>query len=133
MKHAVIRWNPATREHFCVRCGRTSDAISIADAQERLEKYDCIVPSVDVTIPEPGTKTIRLNRKKRLPDSIMDPDSEGRIEISNELARLLGQQTEFFKNGARRGHTPDELREYERSRARVRELFELLEQLRKTG
>jgi len=133
MKHAVIRWNPATREHFCVRCGRTSDAITISDAQERLEKYDCIVPSVDVTIPEPGTKTIRLNRKKRLPDSIMDPDSEGRIEISNELARLLGQQTEFFKNGARRGHTPDELREYERSRARVRELFELLEQLRKTG
>ena len=63
----------------------------------------------------------------------MDPDSEGRLEISNELARLLGQQTEFFKNGARRGHTPDELREYERSRARVRELFELLEELRKTG
>ena len=84
-------------------------------------------------ISEPGTKTVRLNRKKRLPDSIMDPDSEGRLEISNELARLLGQQTEFFKNGARRGHTPDELREYERSRARVRELFELLEQLRKTG
>ena len=63
----------------------------------------------------------------------MDPDSEGRLEISNELARLLAQQTEFFKKGARRGHTPDELREYEQSRERVRELFELLEHLRKTG
>ena len=63
----------------------------------------------------------------------MDRDSEARVEISNELARLLAQQTEFFKKGARRGHTPDELREYERSRERVRELFELLEQLRKTG
>jgi hypothetical protein len=54
MKHAVVRWNPATREHFCTRCGRTSDAISIADAQERLEQYDCVVPSVDVKMPEPG-------------------------------------------------------------------------------
>jgi hypothetical protein len=63
----------------------------------------------------------------------VDSDSEGRVEISNELARLLALQTEFFKNGVRRGHTPDELREYEQSRERVRELFELLEQLRKTG
>jgi hypothetical protein len=46
-----------------MRCGQTSDAISIADAQERLEKYDCVVPSIDVKIPEPGTETIRLNRK----------------------------------------------------------------------
>jgi hypothetical protein len=53
----------------------------------------------------------------------MDFDSRGRLEISNELVRLLSQQTEFFKNGARREHTPDELRE----------LFELLEQLRKAG
>jgi hypothetical protein len=63
----------------------------------------------------------------------MDSDPEGRLQISKELARLLARQTEFFKNGARRGHTPDELREYEQSRDRVRELFELLEHLRKTG
>jgi hypothetical protein len=63
----------------------------------------------------------------------MDFDSQGRLEISNELIRLLAQQTEFFKNGARREHTPDELREYERSRARVEQLFKLLEQLRKAG
>jgi hypothetical protein len=69
MKHAVVRWNPATREHFCTRCGRTSDAIHIADTQERLEMYDCIVPSIDVAMPEPGTETIRLNRKKKLPGS----------------------------------------------------------------
>ena len=69
MKHAVVRWNAATREHFCTHCGRTSDAINIADAQERLEKYDCTVPSIDVAMPEPGTETVRLNRKKKLPDS----------------------------------------------------------------
>ena len=69
MKHTVVRWNPATREHFCVRCGRTSDAMSVTDAQERLEQYDCIIPAVNVPIPEPGTETVRLNRKKRLPGS----------------------------------------------------------------
>jgi hypothetical protein len=26
-----------------VRCGRTSDATSVADAQEQLEKFDCVV------------------------------------------------------------------------------------------
>jgi len=63
----------------------------------------------------------------------MDSDSRRRHQISDELARLLAQQTEFFRNGARRGHTPDELCKYEESRKRVRELFELLEQLRKTA
>jgi hypothetical protein len=63
----------------------------------------------------------------------MDSDCEGRIQISNELARLLVQQTEFFKNGGRRGHTPDELREFEKSCAHVQVLFELLEQRRKSG
>jgi hypothetical protein len=65
MKHAVVRWNPATREHFCARCGRTSDATSIADAQEQLEQYDCLIPSVNVSVPEPGTETVRLNRKNK--------------------------------------------------------------------
>jgi hypothetical protein len=68
MKHLVIRWNPATREHFCMNCGRTSDAISAADAQERLEQYECKIPSVEAPSAEPGMKTARLNRKssKRL-------------------------------------------------------------------
>ena len=57
MKHAVVRWNPATRQHFCTHCGRTSDAINFADALEQLEKYDCAVPSIDVATPEPGTET----------------------------------------------------------------------------
>ena len=47
MKHLVIRWNPATREHFCMNCGRTSDAINNVDAQERLEQYECKIPSVE--------------------------------------------------------------------------------------
>ncbi len=65
MKHAVIRWNPATRKHFCMNCGRTSDAISAADAQEQLERYECKIPSVESTSSEPGMKTLRLNRKQK--------------------------------------------------------------------
>jgi hypothetical protein len=46
-------------------------------------------------------------------------------QISDELARLLSQQTEFFK---KLSHTPEEIMEYEQSRDRVRELFAKLEQ-----
>jgi hypothetical protein len=63
MKHLVIKWNPATREHFCMNCGRTSDAISATDAQERLEQFECEIPSVETPSGEPGMKTQRLNRK----------------------------------------------------------------------
>jgi hypothetical protein len=42
-------------------------------------------------------------------------------EISNKLAKLLAQQNEFFRKGIE--HSPTELREFEQSRARVRELF----------
>jgi len=58
----------------------------------------------------------------------MDHDSKVRLQISNELGRLLAQQTHFFRTGARRGHTPNKLRE-----ERVRVLFELLEQMRKVA
>jgi len=49
------------------------------------------------------------------------------FEISAELARLLAQQSEFFKKSV---HTPAELTEYEESRNRVRQLFEELQQSR---
>jgi hypothetical protein len=67
MKHSDVRWNPARREHFCVSCGRTTDSFDIADAQQRLERFDCVVPSVDAAIPEPGTETIRLMLKSLKP------------------------------------------------------------------
>jgi hypothetical protein len=63
----------------------------------------------------------------------MHSDSQQRLHISNELGRLLAQQTQFFRNGARRAHIPDEMREYEESRERVQALFELLEQMRKVA
>jgi hypothetical protein len=44
-----------------------------------------------------------------------------REEISNELARLLANQTEFFTKGTE--HTFSELQEFEQSRERVRQLF----------
>jgi len=56
---------------------------------------------------------------------------ERKSEISRELARLLNEQTEFFRKGPR--HTPEDLRNYEASRARVRELFDELERLRKAA
>ena len=65
MKHAVIRWNPATREYFCTTCGRTSEAISDADAQERLEQFECAIPAVESPRAEPGMKTQRLNKTSK--------------------------------------------------------------------
>jgi hypothetical protein len=60
------------------------------------------------------------------------PRPEERMsEISRELERHWKDQTEFFRKGAR--HTGDELREYEASRERVRELFAELERLRKAA
>ena len=67
MKHHLIRWNPGTMEHFCTNCGRTSDATSIADAQEKLEQYECEIPSVEAPSAAPGMKTLRLNRKSHKP------------------------------------------------------------------
>jgi hypothetical protein len=40
--------------------------------------------------------------------------------LDDELARLLAEQTDFFKNVS---HTPEEISEYKRSRDRVRQLF----------
>jgi hypothetical protein len=57
------------------------------------------------------------------------PGHEERVsEISRELGRLLTEQTEFFRQGPRR--TAEELRDYEVSRERVRELFVELQRLR---
>jgi hypothetical protein len=51
-------------------------------------------------------------------------------EISNELIRLLNQQTEFLSKTA---PTNEDISEYERWRERTRELFAELEQLRKAA
>ena len=42
------------------------------------------------------------------------------LEINDELARLLAQQTDFFKNVS---HTAEEISEYKESCHRVRKLF----------
>jgi len=56
------------------------------------------------------------------------PGHEERVsEISRKLGQLLTEQTEFFR---KRRHTAEELRYYEASRERVRELFAELERLR---
>ena len=60
-------------------------------------------------------------------------NAERRKQISDELSRLLAEQTEFFKKGTLGSHTSDELFKYEKSRTRVRELFAELEQLRKAA
>jgi len=42
MKHGEIRWNPATQEWFCVRCGRTSDHTAKQDGEGEIEQFDCV-------------------------------------------------------------------------------------------
>jgi hypothetical protein len=55
------------------------------------------------------------------------------VEISNELARLMAEQTEFFKKGTWAKHAQDELHGHEVLRDRVRELFAELGQSRKAA
>ena len=43
-----LRWNPLTKEWFCIRCGRTSDHVTESDAKGELQQYDCVLPSRDV-------------------------------------------------------------------------------------
>lgn len=53
MKHETLKWNPATGEWFCPACGRTSDHVSVQDAQAELDKHDCRLPSVEVSKLDP--------------------------------------------------------------------------------
>jgi hypothetical protein len=48
MKHENIRWNPATQEWFCAKCGRTSDHSKELDARFELEQYECNFPAVNL-------------------------------------------------------------------------------------
>jgi len=50
----------------------------------------------------------------------MDKRYRKSLEINDELARLLAEQIDFFKNVS---HTAEEISEYKRSRDRVRKLF----------
>jgi len=47
MKHGELRWNPATLEWYCVRCGRTSDHLAIQAAKIELSQFDCTPPEPD--------------------------------------------------------------------------------------
>jgi hypothetical protein len=62
-QHLNIAWNPATKEWFCTKCGRTSDHASENDAHVELDQHECQVPSVERTTTAPGTKTMRLLKK----------------------------------------------------------------------
>jgi hypothetical protein len=63
MKHLNIGWNPATKEWFCAKCGRTSDHAKVQDAHLELDQYECQIPSVESSRAAPGTETVRLTRK----------------------------------------------------------------------
>jgi hypothetical protein len=63
MKHSHIYWNPATKEWFCTQCGRSSGLASVHDAHEKLDQYECQIPSVESPRAAPGTETTRLIRK----------------------------------------------------------------------
>lgn len=55
MKHENVRWNPATQEWFCVKCGRTSDHATEQEAHFELEQHECKIPWAE--IPETGCDT----------------------------------------------------------------------------
>ena len=43
-KHSNLRWNPATREWFCLKCGRTSEHAAEKDAATELSAFSCELP-----------------------------------------------------------------------------------------
>jgi hypothetical protein len=63
MKHASVRWNPATREWYCTRCGRISDHTSLQDANQELDQFECELDSFEASSVPPETATQRLIRK----------------------------------------------------------------------
>jgi hypothetical protein len=56
---------------------------------------------------------------------------ERKAGISRELTQLFNEQTQFFRKGPR--HSEEELRDYEATRVRIRELFDELERLRQAA
>ena len=42
MKHPELEWNPKTKQWFCRRCFKTSDHLTLADAEIELSQFDCI-------------------------------------------------------------------------------------------
>jgi len=48
MRHETIRWNPATEEWFCPKCGRTSGRVREQDAHSELDQYQCDFPWVEM-------------------------------------------------------------------------------------
>ena len=45
--HAMLSWNKAHAEWFCVKCGRTSHHVTVEDAQTELAQYECRLPFVE--------------------------------------------------------------------------------------
>jgi hypothetical protein len=47
-KHGELRWNPELEHWFCVRCGRSSDHLTIEDARKEMDAFACELPSRSV-------------------------------------------------------------------------------------
>jgi hypothetical protein len=96
MKHLSVRWNPATREWYCTRCGRTSRRTSVLEAHVELDQYDCQLASVEVPSAPPGTATTRLIRKPY--KMILKTERSGsRFVVTNTDGRPL-IRLELFQN-----------------------------------
>src|SRR6476660_7851643 len=66
MKHANLRWNPGTGDWVCTKCRRTSGHVSVHDAQQEWDQYDCGVQLVGGARPVPGTETKRLRKAYKI-------------------------------------------------------------------
>ena len=78
-----------------MNCGRTSDSINAADAQERLEQYECKIPSVEAPSAEPGMKTARASTGSPPDDHWSDFQRdanlvEGYVSSSEDSAKDAG-------------------------------------------
>jgi hypothetical protein len=53
MKHLKIIWNPAIKQWFCSKCGRTSDHVSELQARAELDRCECQIPYVEAAVRAP--------------------------------------------------------------------------------
>ncbi len=93
MRHENTVWNPGTQNWFCTKCGRTSDQVSVEEAQIELQQHECNIPSSDMVGVAPGTETVRLMRKpykmtlrqERSGSKFVARSDEGKAVIQLEL------------------------------------------------
>jgi len=85
VQHKEVRWNPYTKEWFCIACGCTSDHIFERDARAELGKnFKCELGGTDFMPSE--TKEVWFHLSKL---AAIEEDPAKLLMLVQEISRLL--------------------------------------------